>query len=182
MKKTTIIFGILISASQLFAQTPADKLKQENQALKNQVEALKQDTTFLRKQVELCKLYGNDKTEILTSYNFYKIKLVSCTGDRASQKIFITLIIENSKPNQKFYPAGGKEILAIDSQGNQFKSFPSAIDVLTNVPTKFTFSFEGVLPSTDLLKVVNMSCNSFNVDNSYTSGSIELRNLKVVWN
>ena len=84
--------------------------------------------------------------------------------------------------NQTFFPTYGKNIMAVDSQGNTFTANPSPFEILTNAPTKLVFYFESVLPSTDMLKVVSMQCMTKGADYKENNGSIELRNLKVIWN
>ncbi|MFA5783102.1 MAG: hypothetical protein WC868_12620 [Bacteroidales bacterium] len=210
MKRKLLIFTILCYGISAFCQNQSiDKLKQENgkltkenQVLKNlndsinkKLSKLQQDTLFLRKELELCSLYGSLKPiELNCSNSNFKFTFISCKGYRSEQKIELTLMVEHKIVNQMITlaPTGYySEIQMYDSQGNEYN--PKGIfiggkeeerrgNIPTNIPIKIVISFNNILPGNDLIKLLNINFSSSTLDYSNTQkGVLEIKNVKVNW-
>jgi hypothetical protein len=200
MKKSIIVLPVLLFNLNLFGQNVSiDKIKQENQKLKelvielqNEKSTLKQDTSFLRKEIALCSLYGqSNKTQVSNSNSNYKFSFLSCKGSRASQSVVVTFMIEHSLPNQTFnMVALFNNPKAFDSQGKIFSTYYGTFGgknetsglIPTDIPITGSLIFSNILPGNDLFKAVIIDYFSTNLDRSNDQkGTVEFKNLKIVW-
>lgn len=195
--------------NQILKQTN-QKFKQDNLGLKNQiidlqklndsiiklVVVLKQDTTFLRNELLLSKLYSQaNSVEIINRNNNFKFTFISCVGNRIEQKVKLTLMVEHNLPHQNFWlnEFDMSKGDAYDSQGNRYKAGMDdcsigGIDgnstgkIPTGIPNKITIGFNNVMPGNDLLKMVSLIFNSYNLDGSNKQhGTVDFKNIKVIW-
>ena len=197
MNKIIYVFiSLSIFSITSFGQT-IEQLKQENAALKKQTDKLKatnnaliQDTTFLHSQLKTCQLYNlSNPLDIKCSLSPYKITFIESKGNRQSQSVEVTILIENTGVNQRaginsYY--GDQSCQLIDSQGNvmlgsNYRDY-TGLQIPTNTPYKIKLKFDNILPGTDFMSTLTLQMESSNQDlSNMRYGIITIKNIKTTW-
>lgn len=171
-------------------QSELTKTRNQRDSIQLVSSKLMQDTTFLRTELQLCSLYNKGKDiETIDSNPNFKTTFIKCTGNRQTQKVELTFMIQHNLPNQDFtiHTHLGN---AFDALGQTYKISESFVGgqegkskiIPTNTPTKIAFVFNNFLPGNDLLKAITFHYNYMNTDfSNLKSSSSELRNIKIVW-
>jgi hypothetical protein len=171
-------------------QSELTKTRNQRDSIQLVSSKLIQDTTFLRTELQLCSLYNNGKnTETIDSNPNFKTTFLKCTGNRQTQKVELTFMIQHNLPNQDFtiHTHLGN---AFDALGQTYKIYESFVGgqegkskiIPTNTPTKIAFVFNNFLPGNDFLKAITFHYNYMNTDfSNLKSSSSELRNIKIIW-
>ncbi len=157
MKKNLLIFALIITNVFIsFSQvTKCDLVIKENQELKQQ-------NDYLRKSLQIfepMKIVENDDVEI---------RLVKCDGKTKEQLIIMTFVLINHKANDSFTFFRSQ---MIDIQGNDFSANEINLGnsyrsntLYTDTPMQAKIVFNKVLPSTKILKLINLDTQKGNYE------------------
>ncbi|RDC55109.1 hypothetical protein DU508_18330 [Pedobacter chinensis] len=185
MKK--FLFLLLLSGQIGFAQTNLQALKEENNKLKSQNQTLQDELTTLKKQNDYFRETLKIFEEKIKTISNSKIDctMLSCEGNKQDQTVKLQFLLTNNdiKKNLLFSPDSyGK---AIDLQGNTLKANniifgPNkyAADLETDIPTKLTIVFPGILPSTALLKMIELKCTT---TNDFKNLNFVFKDISIIW-
>lgn len=171
MKSLLCLFACIILPSYLFAQsaqgcnelqTELNKLKQENEYLKNTLKINQAITTINSDNIEF--------------------KLLKAEGNKQSQTVTFTLVLTTKAANW-YINSLVKSIIDINGNEYKLKSHTigaknyGSIELNTSVPIKCTYTFEGVLPSVKIIKL-------FKFEYSHKAGErfyVEFRDITIDW-
>lgn len=176
-----LLFFLAISfASFLYSQTNCESLKKENETLKSTNKTLSSENEYLKKALDINKPILNTEKEN-SSFRITKV-----VGNKAEKSIAITFLVEAKDENKKM---SIDDVSIIDIEGNEykidfFKSSRPYPELALNIPIKLTFSFKDIQDEPLFIKLFRFKTNSQPARNLFesTRSSIELRDIKVLWN
>jgi hypothetical protein len=163
MKKIAIAFLLLTvmfsSVQTLIAQSAdCNEIKKENEYLKKALNIL----------APIKKATSNKMDFLLTK----------CEGNIKEQTITVTLVITNHGPNTDLSLS---KSVGVDVEGNEYQTHRINIGsesfrnkVFTDVPVKTTFTYEKVLPSVKLMKLIA-------IDIGGNDPGFEYKDIPVTW-
>lgn len=140
-----------------------DKVKTENEYLKNSLKIGKPMNTITSDKIEF--------------------KLLKAEGNSKSQTVTFTFVLTTSAANW-YINSAVKSIIDIDGNEYKLKSFTNgasdwdkSIDLITDVPIKTTYTFGGILPAVKMIKL-------FKYNYSHQWGephAVEFRDIPIDW-
>ena len=171
MKLFSITILSILSISQCFSQTQSNCEK-----LKTEIGQLKEENLSLRNSLKI----GEPIKEI--NYDNINFKLIGLIGDNRSQTVTFTFKISSSLANW-YIRSAIRSIIDIDGNEFKLKSYVngtndngSTIYLNTDVPMKCNYTFEGILPTVKVIKLMK-----FNYSHNSDSKFVEFRDLTIDW-
>ena len=141
MFRTALIFMCLTISSACLGQVDCDKIKEENE--------------YLKKTLRI-----NTPIKVVTTSNI-EFSLIECKGNKQSQEVVLQLILVNNNPDIEFQFSKAN---AIDVEGEGHMTYNLKIGVegirgklYTGTPIKAKITFNKILPTTKILKVVGIT-------------------------
>jgi len=157
-----------------------NKLKSQNQTLQDELIAVKKQNDYFRETLKIfeakIKTISNSKINCT---------MLSCEGNSQDQSVKIQFLLTNNdvKKNLLFLPDNYAN--TIDLQGNTLKASDIilgpqkyATDLETDIPTKLTIVFRGILPSTALLKMIDLKCTTTNDSKNL---NFVFKDISIIW-
>ena len=177
MKKYLLFAVFMLIVTNLMAQMPDLKeIKNDISVIKNRLTQLEQEISEVKAENKYLKESINVGKPILTgSSESIDFTIISINGSRTEQTITVTLLLNNNVAKKRVQLSMSQ---ATDLQGNIYKgSYNFSEELSTNVPTKTTVVFKGVIENVKILKLLSVSY--YNLQSRPIA--LEFRDLQIEW-
>ena len=183
--------GLAQNNKQKVAIKDCEVIKLENQQLKEQI-------VFLQERLRV-ETIATDSV-IKEHGSGLDWKFIECVGDRARQRVIISLLVHNDNlPNQRltlwsdYWSNTRSDALAYDYFGNTYKykikqdngqeDDSGSYQVVYGTSKVIEIIVPAIVPKIDAFKYLNIHLQNENIDggSQSKSGKIELSNIKINW-
>lgn len=142
-------------------------------------EELMQENEYLRKALAISK-----PTKTVTASGV-DVNLIQCIGNTKEQTVTVLLTLINKDANKEFQFSSAK---AIDMEGNDYSKYDIKIGttgirskLYTDTPVKTTARFSKVLPSTRVLKLVDIIYYDPDSNRPGMQKDLQFKDLNIKW-
>lgn len=145
--------------------------------IKTELEKVKAENEYLKNSLKIGK-----PMNVITSDKI-EFKLLKAEGNSKTQTVTFTFVLTTSAANW-YINSRVQSIIDIDGNEYKLKSFTNgasnwdkSIDLVTDVPKKCTYTFEGILPAVKMIKL-------FKYDYTHAYGepfAVEFRDIPLEW-
>ncbi|MCF8414613.1 MAG: hypothetical protein K9G40_00110 [Crocinitomicaceae bacterium] len=182
MKTIFFSFSLIISTA-LSAQT-IDQLKKENEKLKIENQTLYQNNTYLFEKLSYHNTLAGAQNQLKSFDSNFEIKVLSCTGNTNSQEVTLELVYVNKTTNKNLLHFQASSV-ATDGIGQTYNINLPRMEklLLTGIETRVVYKIQAIMPGTDTLSAVSISCRANNPNGGAQPQPTltEIRNIKITW-